>query len=228
MIHRKAGRWTDRWRNKDNPEHRFDTPEWYAFCARELLLLFPPKRARALELGCGRGDLYPFMRNSFSSYRGVDISPLMLEQFRSRWPEAHLVCANASRYTDGQQYDLIVSNQLVQYFDKQMLRSMLRNARQMLAPDGVCVLAGIPDAALRVHFYLGLLDPSRGARTRVEFLKDLLRLAKPYILRTGDGLGSWYSRRSVARLAQECGFHCRTFSSKAYEYRFDAVLTPVS
>lgn len=46
-----------------------------------------------LDVGCGTGDLYPFLktRNKGISYTGVDISTAMIEKAKQKWPKANFV-----------------------------------------------------------------------------------------------------------------------------------------
>jgi hypothetical protein len=216
--------WRGYWVQKDSAEHRHDTLKWREFYARELLLYFPKQPARALELGCGNGDLYGTLRAHLSSYVGIDYSPAMLRKFRSTWPDTPLVCADASRIPlRGGRYDIVFSNGVCQYLDREMLRANLKQVCELLDDSGIYVIGNIPDAHLHALYCAGGLRGDRNiswptlARVLVASVVKRNRRGK-------DGIGEWYPRRFVSKLASEHGFTCRTFSSASYEYRFHAVL----
>lgn len=205
----------------DSAGHRYSTPEWLCFSARELMLYFPDRPIRALELGCGAGDLYNPLKQRFSSYVGVDFSPAMLAKFKLKQASIPLICANVSRlpFVQGA-YDVVFSNQVCQYFDKHMFRDNLAGVYDLLKTTGVYLIGNIPDAQLRVFYYIGAL---RGDEN-ISWLRLARYLGAIFIKQKGDRMGHWYSRYTICKLATECGFTCQTFSSSAYEYRFHAVL----
>lgn len=187
----------------------------------ELLLHFPDVGTRGLELGCGTGDLYPYFRDRLQSYVGVDFSPSMLKRFRKELGPLPLVCADASLLPLGRvTFDVIFSNGLCQYLNDEQLRQNLRQARGLLAEDGVYIIGGIPDAQLRLHYYSGAMRPGEDA----SILGGLRMWLRAVLLRRGDMIGHWYSRRQLGKLAEDEGYTCETFGSTTYEYRFHAVL----
>lgn len=224
MVGRETARWYRYWQQKSDAEHRFSARDWFVWNTKELMLMFPEGRLRTLELGCGCGDLHEFMRDCFATYVGVDFSGPLLSQFHKRWPDTPLVCADAATYRDRQRYDLIFSNQLVQYLDRAMIRQCLRNAYDMLPHGGICVLGGIPDAALRLHHYLHLLEYEGVAPSILARIRSLAAVGRTLVFAKPDGIGNWYSRKAIADLARETAFDCTFFSSMCYGYRFHARL----
>lgn len=185
------------------------------------MLYFPDRPVRALELGCGAGDLYDFLKQQFLSYIGVDFSPAMLAKFKLKVAEIPLICADVSRLPlAGGTYDIIFSNQVCQYFDKGMLRNNMTQVHSLLDTTGIYLVGNIPDAQLRFLHFAGALK----ADTDTSWLKLARFFAAILIKRKSDGVGHWYSRRFISKLAAECGFTCQTFSSSGYEYRFHAIL----
>jgi SAM-dependent methyltransferase len=216
--------WRRQWADAQEAQHRHATAEWYAFYARELQLYFPERPLRALELGCGNGDLHGYLASRFSSYVGVDFSPAMLARFQRRWPAVTLICADAAHLPlRAVRYDLIFSNEVCQFLDEEMLRRNLQQAHDLLDAAGTYVIANIPDVQLRWHYYAGALRSDRDFSWR-----GLIRFLGGTVLgRNGDGtrdIGRWYSRRFINQLSAEYGFTCQTYSSASHEYRFHAVL----
>jgi hypothetical protein len=100
------------------------------------------------------------------------------------------------------------------------LDANLRQVASLLAPSGVYLIANVPDAQLRWLHYR-----SAPGLTAQPALRGWLRAAAFRLgLKRDDGIGYWYSRRKLARMATHHGFAFRTVSSKSYEYRFHAVL----
>jgi len=207
----------------DDARHRHQSEDWLSFYARELLLYFPDGASRTLELGCGNGDLYPYIAHRCATYLGVDFSPAMLRRFRAAHQGVALACADAADLPLADRaLDCVFSNGVCQYLDPPMLRRNLDQVRALLAPSGVYLIGNIPDAELRWHCYAGAL----GADREVHLSGLLRRLFERAVLRKPDEMGRWYSRAEIGRLARARGYDCRTFSSASYEYRFHAMLRP--
>lgn len=170
---------------------------------------------RVLEFGCGSGELFDSMGlKDAGSYRGVDFSEKMLAVFRTTHPSVAVVCADASSYVDEQQYDLIFSNQVVQYFSAEMFRRHLANARRMLAPGGRLVVGSIPWRGARRAFYLQAYNPD----ARRALLWRIAVLARAY---AGiDPIGRWYSYRECAAAAQRHALTIAYFGCLQFPYRF--------
>ncbi len=225
-LHKKAvSYWREYWSGRTSAGHRHCTPVWEEFYARELLLYFPAGQSKTLELGCGNGCLYRFIRHRCVSYVGVDFSKAMLERFKSEWPDVELVCADVARLPPlGPNFNLVFSNEVCQFLTESMLRSNLEQVSQLLVDGGIYLIANIPDAHLRLFYYGTGLRGDRNAK-----LSRLIRKSiDVWVRRKDDGIGKWYSRRGVSRVAAEYNFDCETFSSASHEYRFHALLTKQS
>jgi SAM-dependent methyltransferase len=189
-------------------------------CAAELLLLMPPPPLRVLELGCGDGALYAQLRPHLAHYVGVDGCRAMLDRFRGAWPDAHLVESDAARLPAfADQFDAVIAGAM----PPALLRVMLETVRPLVSAGGTVVLANVADAHLRLHCYGGALRGDRAPR-----LGDLARaIVRHVILRRDDGIGTWYSRPALVRLAGCAGFRAETVPSVALEFGFHAVLRPI-
>ncbi len=80
--------------------------------------LLAPKGA-ILEIGCGEGILLDHLdRDRFSSYSGVDISSVAIERARAlESPTTRFFCADAEQFSPDRSFDLIVFNEVLEYFD---------------------------------------------------------------------------------------------------------------
>ncbi len=210
--------WEKFWDSQSAPLHARDTEEFYASYARELSLLFDNARgARVLEIGCGDGALYEHLGfHHAKQYRGVDLSSVMIAKFEKKRPEVSLAVHEGQSYEDDQQYDLIFSSGVVQYFRLSMLDEHLRRARNMLASDGRLVHAAIPWKSARASFRWGYLMGHRGP--------GLLRFVKATMKQVFAGrIGRWYNERELAGLARKHGLTVKFHGSLQYPYRLHAV-----
>lgn len=210
------------WETRDDAGHRHTDAAWMQFYGAELLLFAPPDARRVVEVGCGRGDLYPAVARVFPSYVGFDFSPAMISAFHRDHPDAAVACADATALpVPDATADFVFSNQVAQYLDADALRVALGEAWRILRAGGTCLVGNIPDAHLRWAYWCGALRsehrPSLGRFVRAAMSVGMLR--------RGDAIGLWHRRHTVASIASAIGFDVRTYSSPAYEYRFHAVLT---
>jgi SAM-dependent methyltransferase len=213
------------WQARADAGHRHTDAEWLRFYAAELLLYAPKVVARAVELGCGRGDLFKFMGHAFESYVGVDFSEAMTGAFRAGSPRTMVVRADATHVPlVGGMADFVFCNQLAQYLSLNDLQANVTEAWRILRPGGAYLIANIPDAGLRWAYRSGALRSS----CKWSLARAVASVISTELLRHDDGIGLWYHRSGVARLAASVGFAVETFSSSSYEYRFHAVLTKPS
>jgi cyclopropane fatty-acyl-phospholipid synthase-like methyltransferase len=210
--------WRDYWSAQNSPQHRDSTAEFYRRHAAELTLMMGAPPPTVLELGCGDGALYEALGFDAVDYTGVDFSPAMLEQFATRHPDARLVLGDAADYRDdARRHDLVFSNQVVQYLDKESFGRLLANASAMLAPRGAVVTASVPCRALRLRYFTGEYS---GQRTNPA--RNAYRIAGGLV---GDRIGRWYSFAEIDRLGEQFGFRSELYGSIYYPYRFHVRMT---
>lgn len=214
--------WAAFWNDRADAGHRHTSDWWLRHYARELLLYWPDGAPRVLELGCGTGDLFEHLRDRCATYVGLDFSEPMLARFAERFPETTLLRGDATDIPAlPAPVDFVFANEVCQNFDEPMLRRNLASVARLLAPGRTYLIANVPDANLRLFYYAGGLRGDADASWR-----GLARRAfRTFVRGASDGIGEWYGRRELARIAGECGFDCRTFSSAGLEYRFHALLT---
>ena len=218
-MYRSARNWQEYWSRKAVPEHSPETVEHYRECGAELRLLFEKSRPRrVLEVGCGNGALYePLGFAEVERYLGVDFSQRMLQTFRADHPGAEVVHADGASFRTDDEFDLIFSSQVAQYWRPQQLADHLDNAVAMLADGGTIVVSGIPWSRMRLAYAHGDLTGGRHRRLPVTVLSFLSELVR-------KRLGHWYDLPAVAALATARGLDTRFYGSMHYPYRFHAVL----
>src|SRR5271170_6590974 len=192
--------WKLFWSDQNDPRHP-KTADFLLRHGREFTLVgVNPTGKRVLELGCGSGSLFEIIGfDQAKCYRGVDFSEKMLATFRSTHPAVDVSCADASSYIDDSKYDLIFSNQVVQYFNRGMLKRHVANAHTMLAPGGTIVIGSVPWRGARAAFHLQSYNPG----SERHLLRGLLVLARSYV--GIDRIGYWHSYREFARIAKQHG-----------------------
>lgn len=97
--------------------------------------------ARVLDVGCGTGVLAHWLASaSISSYCGVDLSEVAIEQARkSNIPEAQFAVADAASFEPSQVFDVIVFNEMLYYLENP--EEDVRRIARALAPDGLLIVS---------------------------------------------------------------------------------------
>jgi cyclopropane fatty-acyl-phospholipid synthase-like methyltransferase len=218
-MNTREHRWLQYWNERHSPEHRSDTQEFYRFHSAEIRTILDRRSFNSvLELGCGNGALYGHLGFQDKRYVGVDFSAAMLDDFRRTHPAVVLHNGDASAYSDGHKYDLIFSNGTVQYFDRRMMESHLKNARAMMHEDSFLVCGSIPWRRNRFAFYSGALRPPYEGSAL-----NGLRAVAARTIRRYDNLGHWYDLRELAAIGRRGGLIADFYASTAYLYRFHAL-----
>jgi SAM-dependent methyltransferase len=211
--------WEDFWAGQTCPFHREDSEAHYAVYGAELKILFAPYAPRrVLEIGCGNGALFTHLGfERLDGYKGVDISASMLGDFKDRFPGVELVQGSGHDFRDGERYDMVFSNGVVQCFTRDMMDLHARNAATQLAPGGLLVCASVPWRRMRWPFFRGKLGGVKRRRFLPAVRAYLRGLAQ-------DNIGRWFDFAEFHALGRKHGFEPRFFGSLHYMYRFHAVL----
>jgi SAM-dependent methyltransferase len=153
---------------------------------RKLASLHPRPGERALELGVGTGRVaIPLAQRAFP-VTGVDSSPEMLEQLRTKAKEADVdvepVHGDIRHYTDDAQYGLVycVCATLSMILDADDQRATVQNAADRLAPDGLLVvetsnpggLRALHEGRQRTSYFIPYPEPNTGLLTYSTVFED--------------------------------------------------------
>lgn len=75
--------------------------------------LLPIARMRSvLDVGCGFGDLYDFLRRGgfTGQYTGIDFIPELIETGRAAYPEADLRVGDVAEFAPGERFDIVIAS----------------------------------------------------------------------------------------------------------------------
>lgn len=99
----------------------------------------PETDARILEIGCGPGNLLPYLPQS--GYLGFDISSEYIEQARNRFPNAQFICDRVSKFSLPQigSFDVTIAIGIVHHLDDSEARQLFQIAYDALRPGGKLV-----------------------------------------------------------------------------------------
>ena len=180
-------RWQSYWADKTSPQYAREDDDHYREYAEELRLLFPDRAPRrVLEIGCGNGALHRHLGfDSCDRYVGVDFSERMLEVFHESDPDVELVHADGASYRSNDEFDLIFSSQVAQYWSRNQLAEHLANAVTMLSTQGAVIVSGVPWSRMRFAYARG--DMTGGARRSLP--TALLGFGSELVRKR---LGAWY------------------------------------
>jgi SAM-dependent methyltransferase len=114
-----------------------DRRSYYALQVQRLVRSLVTPGGRALEVGCGLGDLLAAL--DVDTAVGIDISPRMIEQARHRHPTLDLRVADASRdeLPEGP-FDFVIVSDAVGLLDD--IQVVLERIRPLLAPRGRLIM----------------------------------------------------------------------------------------
>jgi 2-polyprenyl-3-methyl-5-hydroxy-6-metoxy-1,4-benzoquinol methylase len=105
-----------------------------------------------LEIGCGEGFLLEQLdRSRYGQFTGVDISSVAIERARGLADaRTTFVSSDAESYVPDRTYDVIVFNEVLEYFDDPF--ALVQRYEPYLSPSG--------------HFVVSMFDPPVTVRTR--------------------------------------------------------------
>jgi ubiquinone/menaquinone biosynthesis C-methylase UbiE len=168
------------WAILTDPEkrgRRWDPEEFFSSGVREIEIVMeraerlglPLSRRRALDFGCGVGRLTQPLADHFEEVRGVDISPIMLEQarqFNRKGDRCQYVWNSAPdlRIFPDQSFDFIYSRITLQHVPPPRVESYLKEFLRVLAPGGL-LLFQLPSRPVRPYRRIVALIVNRLVRT---------------------------------------------------------------
>lgn len=144
-----------------------------------------------LEIGCGSGHLAKRFTDQQYDYRGVDISPQMLDIARRRCPQTQFEQADMRTITTNRQFDavLITARSISYIIHNQEILSTFRHIGQCLSTNGKLIFDFI-DAAT----FLPDVDESALIEHRATYEQQSYRRQSRYVPNLATGLTwDWHS-----------------------------------
>lgn len=144
----------------DSPMATQNSPEGQIMRYDELAKLADLNDATVLDLGCGLGDFYPYLKARFPrlKYSGIDIVPEMVAHAAKRHPEVSFACRDILREGVGAEFDYIlvcgVFNNGVPdctTFLKEMIRAAFAHCRHGLAFNFVSTRVNFLSEGMSYH-----------------------------------------------------------------------------
>jgi cyclopropane fatty-acyl-phospholipid synthase-like methyltransferase len=217
--------WKNFWSNQSTPLHRYNTPEWYERYSREINLILESsgyQGGATLETGCGNGALFNSLNINKLDYVGTDISDTLLNIFRSNHPELKLICTDSATYKESRNFELIFSNGVVQYFDRQQLQIYMRNSLEMLQPGGTLLLGNLLWRDLKSGLF------GSGELSGHTQKHSMLTTTKFYVseLIGRQTMGHWHAPRDFFGYCDD-NIQMQIFGSLFHAYRFSLVFKKI-
>lgn len=91
-----------------------------------LSLIDAPEGAKALDLGCGNGELTASLKKRGYDVIGLDASPELLAEARKNHPDISFINGDACDFTLETQVDVVFSNAVFHWIDEERQDDMLR------------------------------------------------------------------------------------------------------
>lgn len=106
-----------------------------------ILRHLPERRARALDVGCGHGELLARLAGQFESAHGTDLSPEMVQIARRRCRDLPNVTVDGQQLTEMEgPYDVVTMVAVLHHLNTD---DALRQVRRLLSPGGRFLMVGL-------------------------------------------------------------------------------------
>lgn len=89
-----------------------------------------------LDLGCGNGALSKTLKDKGFIVKGVDASKEMLDIARKNYPDIEFIQADAANFSLKEPVDVVFSNAVFHWIDKNRQRDMLNSVHRALKENG--------------------------------------------------------------------------------------------
>lgn len=131
--------------NDFNARHPWSHNDYFH---RWILRRLPAQRRRALDAGCGRGELLAWLRPHFGAVSGVDPDPTMAQIAADRFAGSAGVTVTHGRFEDiAGEYDLVTMVAVLHHMD---FDQALAQVRRLLAPGGKFLVVGLATVESKV------------------------------------------------------------------------------
>ncbi len=175
-----------------------------------LLDLIDGENLSVLDLGCGSGALTKELAERGCDAEGIDASAELLQAARTHYPELRFTQADAVSFQTGRQFDVVFSNAVFHWIDREKQADMIAHVFDALKPQGQFIFefGGHGNNAL-IHGALAWAFEARNLTYQMPFyfptvgeyaslleqggfvVRTALLLDRPTRLNGGDGLCEW-------------------------------------
>lgn len=177
---------------------------------RALFELIDGEKLSVLDLGCGNGRLTRALCDLGFDTEGMDASRELLETARRTYPELNFMTGDATNFQTERRYDVVFSNAIFHWIDREKQPEMLACVHRALKPGGQFIfeLGGHGNNA-RIHgalkraferrglnyvmpFYFPTIGAYASLLERAGFLvRNAVLFDRPTELSGRDGLRDW-------------------------------------
>lgn len=143
------------------------SPEGQRFRFEKLIQIADLKGRNVLDLGCGIGDLYPFLMKRFNdlNYTGIDIVPEIITFATQRNPCARFLCCNILRDDIDEKFDYVLisgtfNNAIQDYSSllKEMITWAFRHCLLGIGFNFISTYVNSTDPEMAYHDPVDVLD----------------------------------------------------------------------
>lgn len=113
------------WGSRQSQEMRFDL-----FAQLDNL-----NQKSILDIGCGLGDFYNWLESNTiqTDYKGIDITPKMIEKAKERFPDANFAVENILESNTNKKYDYVVASGIFYLVEQEPFEFMKKMIQKMFA-----------------------------------------------------------------------------------------------
>ena len=104
------------------------------------LLEYINKDNQVLDLGCGNGRLYEFIREKGAQYCGLDYSDNLVTEARKKYLEAKFLIGNILDFNTEQKFDAVISVSVLNHFPRELQSEVIQRIKKLLKPGGKLLL----------------------------------------------------------------------------------------
>ena len=123
--------------NADAYTQNFTFVHQYGVSVTELIDF--QKATTAIDLGCGNGVLTAALKEKGLKVTGLDASPEQLEIAKKTYPDIPFALADATNFTVSEPVDVVFSNAVFHWIDRERQKDMLACVARALRPGGQLV-----------------------------------------------------------------------------------------
>ncbi len=99
-------------------------------------LIEADKNSTVLDLGCGNGALTKALQEKGYAVKGMDASKELLDIARKNYPDIEFVQGDATHFEFSEPFDVVFSNAVFHWIDKERQQDMLKCIYNALKKDG--------------------------------------------------------------------------------------------